>query len=1728
MMNGSKTVRPLENDYDLDEDPIEVKILGSIEPSEGSIVLNPDNSVTFTPATGFIGTVDVSYRMGNVEGSLTDEATIHFSVLEKNVANELKDHSVTTAFNTPIQFPILTNPPYPAGIQEVMLSPAQYGVASLTVDNKVSYSPNAGFVGDDVFTYTVKDNLGNLESATITVTVEPAMTHTITPTIEDETDKDVPVTIDTLSFLEEEIEFGPVVTANFSSPVFGTIDFQANGNIIYDPGNQNRGIVTFSFSLYDAMGVEVNGNIEISVDLLSTEIAIYLYPFTTINPYNQEEHESFFIQQGDTIDLKQHLDYGLVGNNYPANDVTSEKVEIFMISDKGYVAPGESLIVGENGTILYENVLSYGQVMLVYNAGDDLNHTGQSVPRLLTINHQPQVSTGPITPDDPFYMAIAPSYHEDVFYHDMTFNLLDYVYLYDFEDYDVNPGSPVVTVPLGMDINFIVDNQEYDLSQIWDVLKVPADEEPDITEKIFDIQFKAYDSDGGESELSEVFRLKVKNNPPYFKYDGQEKENGAVLPMAEDLYTTVGVSINLWEDVTAHDLEKDTDGLPIITSLEWRLGSGGYSSDPFPYTAGYYDLKYIVEDAHGQTAELFRNIEVNTVPTIENQGDNPLIRQVGDSLNEWQDIVWQDLDPEDAGDMLEAFTPTKQWNFDTDMWDDYSGTIDTSVHGRYMMQYKITDPWDEYDQVMRELWVNQAPWITLEDSLVLLEERSPEDDEIFTAMDGVTYGDLEDNYLELEDSPVLDYTINVWAMEMDEAGTYPPSTVEIIDTTRSGVYMIQYTVEDSMGGTYMTTRMVMISEAPMVNLDPSSLSIETGGMFPVWNGLEVEFWSPDNLVEPDAGPSLPHAEFSFRAYLGDPSENEELFDLYQFEEPGSYDINYVATVRVEDYDVLYPVQVQEYEPMYFMSETVAKRDVEVTSQGMGEVVYFSDFLPFGMFMGRNSLEEQIQEEPNDGWVSLYDEYDIYPVLMKYNPDTNEERIVTAIAFDTIQSQGREGVRFDPNFGFDDIAVLNNGEIYGLIFNDVWLIEEDGNLDYVFNIYDELEHRLGSGIYQELEDFNFQAMTADAEDNLVIPTPLNMLQDADDQQELEPEILLLYFDPNKEMDEEVVDTSSAHEGPYYWIGVGIVNYPYQHSMGPFDSITDIAYSSDFQMLYGIGGHYEDPYYEGPVKGDLSVESLNSIRTENYYRLFSLVEVEMPEEEILPSDIDDDFFMKYFDVNSQQNLLEGFRYKGIASLDEDIFVTRYNSPGLAMDLDMIGLDEAYFQTDVLRYKFGSVNFEFQEDLDPIDGMFMGALGAGSTFQKSWMIMPAVENLFVGFNTTSADGIANFQVEFLPQAAFEDDVVWTIVSGETYITNDGDGQFTAIPDNIGGSASATISAEMIEKSTGEPRTVVGTINITRLNPPPPTPTPAPTPVIGVTLDIDAITLDYGPTADPEFTSYDFTETVTGTTDTRVTWELDDDTFVTVDENGVVQAREDIPADTGDITVELTVRTVVGNATDTATIIFEEQTPLGAIEFFDPYVVGYPDGSFKPKNNVSRAEVAAMFARFLRLNVDFPGSQKFVDVPPSHWAYPYIQAMYRTGIFKGYVNDQGQRMFEPNAPIKRAEIAQVFTNYWDYLDISVTSEAVASIPDVPTNHWAFSAINRVYNTGMFNGFADGSFEPENPTLREQLVSMINIMLNRPKNEPETSKFNDIQPDHPYFGDIEAASQTFLNPQGE
>ena len=117
---------------------------------------------------------------------------------------------------------------------------------------------------------------------------------------------------------------------------------------------------------------------------------------------------------------------------------------------------------------------------------------------------------------------------------------------------------------------------------------------------------------------------------------------------------------------------------------------------------------------------------------------------------------------------------------------------------------------------------------------------------------------------------------------------------------------------------------------------------------------------------------------------------------------------------------------------------------------------------------------------------------------------------------------------------------------------------------------------------------------------------------------------------------------------------------------------------------------------------------------------------------------------------------------------------------------------------------------------------------------------------------------------------------------------------------------------------------------------------------------------------------------------------------------------------------------------------------------IKGYADGTFRPNATITRAEFVTMLARFGTLST---GAMKFSDVPTSHWAYDYILSASVKGWTNGYT-DGTFRPAQNITRAEAARMTNVMLGRsadQAYVDAHMEMNRFS---DVKTSHWAFYEI--------------------------------------------------------------------------
>ncbi|KAB2953778.1 hypothetical protein F9B85_03940 [Heliorestis acidaminivorans] len=160
--------------------------------------------------------------------------------------------------------------------------------------------------------------------------------------------------------------------------------------------------------------------------------------------------------------------------------------------------------------------------------------------------------------------------------------------------------------------------------------------------------------------------------------------------------------------------------------------------------------------------------------------------------------------------------------------------------------------------------------------------------------------------------------------------------------------------------------------------------------------------------------------------------------------------------------------------------------------------------------------------------------------------------------------------------------------------------------------------------------------------------------------------------------------------------------------------------------------------------------------------------------------------------------------------------------------------------------------------------------------------------------------------------------------------------------------------------------------------------------------------------------------------------------------------------------------------------------------FVSGYPDGTFQPDKQITRAEFATIVNNSFN-TYDASAEATFTDVSSSDWFYRQVASAKEAGYISGYPDGT----FKPNAPISRQEAAVLMTNL---LGLNQNASLPAYTDQGQIGNWAVSSISAVNASGLMQGYPDGQFKPLNPISRAETAVLIDKALGYDKVAPSTS----------------------------
>jgi VCBS repeat-containing protein/CshA-type fibril repeat protein len=276
------TLNPLGNDSDPDGDPLQVSHVA--QPAHGTVTINPDGSLTYTPDAGYVGPDSFTYTVSDGQGG-TDIATVTLGVGEEDpnapVADPVSPQSGTDGAPVSIDVADLSNAFDPDG------GPLSYSATGLPPG--LSINPTTGVIsgtlphdasagGPYAVTVFATDPDGKQVAIPFTLAVANPPPVAAADTVE--TAPDTPVTIAVLAN-DHDPDHDPLTITSTTGPAHGTLSINPDGSITFNPTPGYVGPDSFTYTVSDGNGGQSTATVTIDVGPVDT-----LGPPQAVDPVN--------------------------------------------------------------------------------------------------------------------------------------------------------------------------------------------------------------------------------------------------------------------------------------------------------------------------------------------------------------------------------------------------------------------------------------------------------------------------------------------------------------------------------------------------------------------------------------------------------------------------------------------------------------------------------------------------------------------------------------------------------------------------------------------------------------------------------------------------------------------------------------------------------------------------------------------------------------------------------------------------------------------------------------------------------------------------------------------------------------------------------------------------------------------------------------------------------------------------------------------------------------------------------------------------------------------------------------------------------------------------------------------------------------------------------------------------------------------------------------------------
>ena len=233
-------------------------------PAHGSVIFNSDQSFTYAPTAGFVGTDSFAYTVRDAQGTPSG-AEVTITVAPNDGATRATDDYIEMIAGGNAVIPVLSNDLTATGaLQLIAISVPGHGVANVLASQSIRYVPQSGFVGIDSFTYTVIDQAGTTTSAIVTVKV---LAENRAPLAKGDafTLEAGQTTVLAILDNDSDPDGDPLQVVSYTMPSHGSLAFNPDKTFSYTPNAGYQGADQFTYTIRDNRGASASAGVLLTI-----------------------------------------------------------------------------------------------------------------------------------------------------------------------------------------------------------------------------------------------------------------------------------------------------------------------------------------------------------------------------------------------------------------------------------------------------------------------------------------------------------------------------------------------------------------------------------------------------------------------------------------------------------------------------------------------------------------------------------------------------------------------------------------------------------------------------------------------------------------------------------------------------------------------------------------------------------------------------------------------------------------------------------------------------------------------------------------------------------------------------------------------------------------------------------------------------------------------------------------------------------------------------------------------------------------------------------------------------------------------------------------------------------------------------------------------------------------------------------------------------------------------